>query len=42
MMVWLALVPDILLQLARGVAIVLVFLGPCLAIICWVNRRDRR
>jgi hypothetical protein len=29
-------------QLARGLAIVLVFLVPILAIIWWLNRRDRR
>jgi hypothetical protein len=42
MMDWLASIPSLLLQLARGVAIGVVFLVPCLAIIWWMNRRDRR
>ena len=39
---FLASVPHLLLQLARGVAIALVFLVPVLAVVWWLNRRDRR
>ena len=42
MMDWLASVPHLLLQLARVVAIVLGFLVPYLAVVWWLNRRDRR
>jgi hypothetical protein len=42
MMDGLASVPHLLLQLARVVAIVLVFLVPVLAVVWWLNRRDRR
>ena len=38
----LASVPHLLLQLAGIVAIVLGFLVPILAVVWWLNRRDRR
>jgi hypothetical protein len=42
MMDGLASVPYLLLQLVRGVAIVLGFLVPILTVVWWLNRRDRR
>jgi type II secretory pathway pseudopilin PulG len=42
MMDGLASVPHLLLQLARIVAIILAFLVPVLAVVWWLNRRDRR
>ena len=42
MMDWLASVPSVLVQLARGVAVGMVIMLPFVAITWWVQRREQR